>query len=132
MKNWLGRFSEIAYLLLRVIVGVMFACHGSQKLFGFPPGGPGSLPPVMVFAGIVELVCGLLMAVGLLTSLAAFLASGEMAVAYFVVHAKQSFWPVVNQGELAVAYCFLFLYIATRGGGRYALDNVFGDRQSVT
>jgi putative oxidoreductase len=73
-------------------------------------------------AGLIELVGGLLIAIGLFTSWAAFIASGEMAVAYFKVHFPQGFWPVQNQGELAVLYCFVFLYMAARGGGRYSVD----------
>ena len=127
MERWLGRFSEIAYALLRVIAGLMFAMHGTQKLFNFPAGGQGpvqiaSLPGV---AGIIEVVGGLLIAVGFLTSFAAFICSGEMAVAYFMVHAPNGFWPVVNQGELAALYCFVFLYMATRGGGLYSVDAAF-------
>lgn len=124
---WLGRYAEIAYALLRFFAGVMFMLHGTQKFFGFPPGAPGggggvklaSLPGI---AGVIEIVAGALIAVGLLTSIAAFIASGEMAVAYFMVHAPNGFWPHANQGELAVLYCFIFLYIATRGGGRYSID----------
>ena len=121
MQRYLGRYSEIAYTLLRVIAGLMFAVHGAQKLFGFLGGQQppvGSLPWV---GGIIELGGGLLIAVGLLTSWAAFIASGEMAVAYFTVHAKNGFWPILNKGELAVLYCFVFLYIACRGGGRYSV-----------
>jgi putative oxidoreductase len=122
MSRFLERYSEPIYAVLRVVAGLLFACHGSQKLFGFPVAGPPSLNTMMLAAGVIELVCGLLIAIGLLTWLAAFLASGQMAVAYFMVHAKQGFWPLANQGELAALYCFLFLYIAARGGGRYSVD----------
>ena len=122
MQRFLGRFAEIAYALLRVMAGLLFAVHGAQKLLGFPPGGHqppvGSLPWV---GGVIELVAGLLIALGLFTSIAAFIASGEMAVAYFMVHAPGGFWPILNKGELAVLYCFVFLYIACRGGGRYSV-----------
>lgn len=123
MQRFLGRYSEIAYTLLRVVAGLLFAVHGAQKLFGVI--GGTKMPPASLFgfAGLIELVCGLLIAIGLLTSWAAFIASGEMAVAYFMVHAKDGFWPVLNKGELAVIYCFLFLYIACRGGGRYGVGH---------
>jgi putative oxidoreductase len=126
MERWLGRFSEIAYALLRVVAGLMFACHGMQKLFGFPAGkGGASLASLMGIAGVIELVGGMMIALGLFAGFAAFLASGEMAVAYFKVHAPNGFWPLLNEGELAVVYCFLFLYIATRGSGPYAIDAAF-------
>lgn len=122
--HWLARFHDIAYLLLRVVSGLMFAIHGSQKLFGVPPGQHGTVPLASIYglSGVIELVAGILIAVGLLTRLAAFIASGEMAVAYFMAHAPNGFWPIQNQGELAVLYCFLFLCIATHGGGRYSVD----------
>jgi putative oxidoreductase len=121
MERFLGRYSEIIYTLLRVVAGVMFALHGAQKLLGI---GGQKVPLASLFglAGVIELVGGALIAIGLLTSIAAFIASGEMAVAYFMVHAPQGFSPLANQGELAVLYCFLFLYIASRGAGRYSVD----------
>ena len=123
MERWLGRFSEIAYALLRVVAGLMFALHGTQKLFGFPAGkGGASLPSLMGIAGIIEMVGGVMIALGLLAGFAAFVASGEMAAAYFKVHAPNGLWPLLNQGEMAALYCFLFLYIATRGSGRYSID----------
>jgi putative oxidoreductase len=121
MKRYLGRFSEPAYAALRVVAGLLFAVHGAQKLFGVLGGQP---PPVLSqfwIGGVIELVGGLLVAVGLFASWAAFVASGEMAVAYFQVHAPKSFWPVQNGGELAVVYCFLFLYVACRGAGKFAV-----------
>ena len=123
MERLLGRFAPHFYALLRIVAGLMFALHGSQKLLGFPGGKPpvpiDSLPGV---AGIIELVGGLMIALGLFASIAAFIASGEMAVAYFKAHFPQNFWPVLNQGELAVLYCFLFLYIAAAGSGIMSLD----------
>jgi putative oxidoreductase len=121
MQRFLGRYADIAYALLRVVAGLLFAVHGAQKLFGVLGGTKMPLASLFGFAGLIELVGGLLIAIGLFTSWAAFIASGEMAVAYFMVHAKQGFWPVLNKGELAVVYCFLFLYIACRGGGRYGV-----------
>jgi putative oxidoreductase len=122
MDRWLGRHAERIYTLLRIVAGLLFACHGAQKLFGAFGGQVMTSNPMMLVAGIIEFGGGLLIAVGFLTSWAAFLASGQMAVAYFMVHAKQGFWPLVNKGELAVLYCFLFLYIAARGAGPYSVD----------
>ena len=121
MQRFLGRYSEIAYTLLRVIAGLMFAVHGAQKLFGFLGGRQQPIGSLFWVGGVIELVGGLLIAIGLFASWAAFLASGEMAVAYFMAHAKDGFWPILNKGELAVLYCFVFLYIACRGGGRYSV-----------
>jgi putative oxidoreductase len=130
MERWLGRFSEVAYALVRIIAGILFACHGSQKLLGFPPGGHGPvrLGSLMGLAGVIELVGGILIAIGLFAGFAAFIASGEMAVAYFMVHAPRNFWPIINEGELAVVYAFLFLYIATRGSGGYSVARLFRRR----
>ena len=122
MDRWLGRHAERAYALLRIVAGLLFACHGAQKLFGALGGTAMTSNPMMLVGGIIEFGGGLLIAIGLFTSWAAFLASGEMAVAYFMVHAKGGFWPIINKGELAVVYCFLFLYIAARGAGPYSVD----------
>ena len=126
MERFLGRYSKYIYAILRIVAGLMFMMHGTQKLLGFP----GNTPPVAIasmpgFSGVIELVCGLLIALGLLTSIAAFIASGEMAAAYFMVHFPKGFWPIVNMGELAVVYCFLFLYIAATGSGIWSLDSSF-------
>ena len=122
MNQWLGRFSDLIYGAMRFMVGALFACHGAQKLFGVLGGqGPVS-SPLLLAAGIIELVGGCLVAFGLQAGWAAFITSGTMAVAYFKAHAPGGFWPVVNKGELAVLYCFVFLYIAARGSGRYSLD----------
>lgn len=128
MERMLGKYSEVVYAALRVVTGFLFACHGAQKLFGVLGGTRMLSEPLMVAAGVIELVGGVLIAVGLLTSLAAFIASGMMAVAYFKVHAPDGFWPIMNKGEPAVLYCFLMLYIATRGSGRFSLDRVLKRR----
>jgi putative oxidoreductase len=128
MDRWLGRHAERIYAILRVITGILFACHGAQKLFGALGGTAMTSNPMMLMGGIIEFGGGLLIAIGLFTSWAAFLASGEMAVAYFMVHAKGGFWPIINKGELAVAYCFLFLYIAARGSGPYSVDAMMRKR----
>jgi putative oxidoreductase len=99
----------------------MFASHGAQKLFGAQP---VTGKPLMVAAGVIELVCGILIATGLLTRAAAFLASGEMAVAYFMSHAPKAFSPVENKGESAVLYCFYFLLVSAYGAGIWSLDGI--------
>jgi putative oxidoreductase len=128
MKRILGRYADVFFTLLRIVVGFTFACHGAQKLFGVL-GGTRADKPLMQLAGVIEFGGGVLIALGLFTGIAAFIASGEMAVAYFRVHAHGSFWPIINKGELAVVYCFLFLYIAAHGAGRWSLDGVMGRRR---
>src|SRR5947207_14625112 len=104
--NALNRYAGTVYCIMRLIVGLLFACHGGQKLLGFPPGGHGPGQGIMLLGAWLELVCGFLVAFGLLTRFAAFIASGEMAVAYFMAHAKGGLFPIVNHGEAAVFYCF--------------------------
>jgi putative oxidoreductase len=108
--------------LLRIVVGFTFATHGAQKLFGFPTPMPVPVNAFLTFAGTLEIVGGLLIFVGFVTRPVAFILSGMMAVAYWTVHAKTSFWPLVNGGELAVVYCFVFLYLAAAGAGPWSLD----------
>ncbi|MCX2740939.1 DoxX family protein [Pontibacter anaerobius] len=123
MERFLGSYSSQLYAILRVVAGLMFAMHGTQKLFGWPGAGDTvELASLMGLAGIIEFVGGLMIAFGFLASWAAFIASGEMAVAYFVAHASQALWPILNKGELAVLYCFLFLYMAARGSGIWSVD----------
>ncbi|MGV3559575.1 DoxX family protein [Larkinella arboricola] len=123
MERSLSQYAPYFYALLRIVAGLLFAMHGSQKLFGIPGGGdPVPLVSLMGFAGIVELVGGLLIAFGLFTRAAAFVASGQMAVAYFMAHIPQGPVPLLNKGELALVYCFLFLYIVTQGPGIWSLD----------
>lgn len=128
MANHRGGLADVAFFLARLIFGLMFACHGAQKLFGVLGGTRMIGNPQMLIAGIVEFAGGLLIASGLLTRLAAFIASGEMAVAYFKSHAPHGFWPIQNKGELAVAYCFFFLFVAAYGAGPYSLDRIFRDK----
>jgi putative oxidoreductase len=132
MERFLGAYSSYLYAVMRIVVGLLFACHGAQKLFGVlggVDGQGGSAPLFSLFglAGIIELVGGLLIAVGLMTGYAAFVASGEMAGAYFMEHAPRSFWPIQNTGELAVLYCFVFLYIASTGAGVWSVDRARGE-----
>jgi putative oxidoreductase len=122
MKPVLGRFTEPAYAFLRIVAGLMFAMHGAQKLLGMFGGQQMPMMTQPWFAGVIEVIAGIMIAVGLFTSIAAFIASGEMAFAYFIAHAPKSWNPLANGGELAVLYCFLFLYIATRGGGRWSVE----------
>ena len=113
--------------ILRAMAALLFMEHGLMKLIHFPaamPGPTGPLPPMILAAGVVEAFGGALIALGLFTRIAAFLCAGEMAVAYFMVHAPQSFWPAVNQGDAAILFCFVFLYLAVAGGGEWSLDNL--------
>jgi putative oxidoreductase len=124
MQKTFGRLSPAAYAALRIVAGLLFACHGLQKMFGVLGGNQVELMSRLGAAGLIELVGGALIAVGLLTSPVAFIASGEMAAAYFLAHLPRGPWPIQNGGELAVLYCFLFLYIATRGGGIASVDSL--------
>ena len=117
----LRRFEPYAYALLRIVAGLLFLFHGLQK-FGLLGGKMVPLASQMGLAAIIETVGGVLIMIGLATSPVAFLCSGEMAFAYFTVHQPQGTWPIQNQGELAALYAFVFLYIATRGGGPLSID----------
>jgi len=111
--------------ILRIVVGLLFVEHALIKLVGFPPGGKPGLQEVGIFlwiAGVIELVTGALVTLGLFTRLAAFIAAGEMAVAYWMVHAKMGFYPAVNMGEAAILFCFVFLYLAAAGPGAWSVD----------
>ncbi len=121
------RFAPQILGICRILAGTMFACHGAQKLFGAFGGMPPGVPPWITYgAGSIEFFGGLLLILGLFTRIVAFICSGAMAVAYFYGHvrASGSIVPKVNQGELAVVYCWLFLTIAAIGPGAFALDNV--------
>lgn len=128
--GFLGRFEPQIYALMRIIVGFLFLWHGTQKLLGFPPsqgGGGQGLNATMAVGGAIELLGGLMIMLGLFAWIAAFIASGMMAVAYFGWHfAMAAFLPIQNRGELAVVYCFVFLYIAARGSGIWSLDSLMG------
>jgi putative oxidoreductase len=133
VKPILGRFTEYTYALLRIIAGLMFTIHGTMNLFGWPPSDmKAPLASIGGIAGLMSLVFGALVLIGLFTSLAAFLASGQMAVAYFMVHAPQGFFPQLNKGELSVLYCFIFLYVAARGAGIWSIDNAMARGRTVT
>lgn len=124
MRRVLGRYTELLYAAMRVVLAFLYLCHGLQKLFGAFGGHRMPLASLLGVAGLIETILGALIVVGLMTSWAAFIASGEMAVAYFMAHAPRAPWPIQNGGELAVALCFAFLYIAAHGGGRFSADSV--------
>jgi putative oxidoreductase len=127
--NALNRFADPVYCIVRLIIGLMFACHGGQKILNFPPGGHGMPTDVLSWIGaIIELVGGFLIAFGFLTRIAAFFSAGEMAVAYFMVHAKMGFFPIVNKGESAVFYCWFFLFVLFYGAGQWSIDALFRKR----
>lgn len=115
-----------ALALLRIVAGLLFLEHGLSKLVGFPvpPPMPGPLPPLLLAAAAIEALGGVLVTLGLFTRLAAFVMSGEMAVAYFMAHYPQGFWPLANHGEGAILYCFIFLYLAAAGPGAWSLDGL--------
>lgn len=134
MEGFLGRYATYIYATLRIVTGFLFLWHGSQKLLGFPPSAspsPDGLSPLMAAAGGIELIGGILIMIGLFTSLAAFISSGTMAVAYFMSHfSMQAFLPLQNRGELAVVYCFVMLYIASRGAGVWSVESMFKGSRS--
>jgi len=124
--KWLAKYADYAYALLRIVAGFLLAFHGSQKILGFLS---EFRPPVwsqLWIGGIIELVGGLLIGLGLMTRGAAFICSGMMAVAYIQFHWKfqlgSQIFPAINKGELAVLFCFIFLYIACRGGVKWSID----------
>jgi putative oxidoreductase len=122
MEKTLAPFAPYAYAIMRIIVGLLFVCHGGQKIFGWFGGQPVPLASLFGVAGIIEIVLGLLVTIGFLTGYAAFIASGEMAVAYFMRHYPKSFWPLENEGEPAALFCFIYLYMATQGAGIWSVD----------
>ncbi len=125
MKSFMSNYSSYCYALMRIVVGFLFLWHGAQKLFGFPMGMPPGAPLFITYGGgSIELVGGILVMVGLFTPLAAFITSGEMAVAYWMAHGTKALLPIVNNGELAVIYCFVFLFIASQGGGIWSIDSL--------
>ena len=121
MTGILGRHADRVYAIFRIVVGFLFMFHGMQKLFGAFGGEKVEIASMMGLAGVIEFFGGLLVMLGLFASWAAFLASGLMAFAYFMAHASQGLWPIQNHGELAVLYCFAFLYIAARGAGPWSI-----------
>jgi putative oxidoreductase len=123
MQARLGPHSDTIYAVLRIVVGFFLACHGAQKLMGIVAGADIPMPPPLLWTSmVIELGGGILIMIGLFTSWAAFIASGMMAVAYFMAHQPRGLLPIQNQGELAAVYAFLFLYIASRGSGPLAVQ----------
>ena len=119
----LSKFQEPAYALLRIMAGLMFMGHGVQKLFNFPTDFPYPLNTMTTIAGGMELVGGALVVIGLFTRPVAFLCSGMCAIGYWMAHGLNGFFPIANGGELIALYCFILLYIATKGGGIWSVDN---------
>jgi len=128
LETWAPRVLS----LLRIITALLFMEHGLMKLIQFPgpqPGAPDPLPPMLMAAAWIEVIGGGLIALGLFTRIAAFVCSGQMAFAYFIAHAPQSFWPALNGGEAAILFCFVFLYLVFAGPGAWSLDGMRGRRR---
>lgn len=132
LEATLSRYQPQMLSLLRIIVGLVFLQHGLVKWFGIPAPNPAfaniTLFSMVGVAGVIEIVCGSLITVGLFTRYAALIASGEMAVAYFVSHFPRGFTPMLNQGNLAVLYCWVFLYLVFAGAGIWSLDAMLRKR----
>jgi len=126
-ERTLFKYHEHIYTLMRIVAAILFASHGAQKLFGIF-GGHQVSSPLMILAGSIEFICGILIAIGYKTRYAAFIASGEMAFAYFMVHAYLGIMPIVNGGEKAVFYWFIFLFIASYGSGKWSIDALINKR----
>lgn len=123
MPAFLKPQTDRLYALMRFVAGFLFFCHGASKLFGWPVPPPAEAPAFIIYtAGPIELVGGAFVMVGLFTSWAAFICSGMMAAAYWMAHGTQALLPLLNKGELAALYCFVFLFIAAHGGGRWSVD----------
>ena len=121
--TWLSRWQPQLLALLRIVTGLLFLEHGLSKFFAFPVPFPvHPLPTLLVAAGVIECAAGLLVTLGLFTRLAAFVASGEMAVAYWMQHFPKGPWPIANMGEGAILFCFIFLYLAAAGPGAWSID----------
>jgi|SRR5207302_704132 len=135
--NALNRFTDPVYCLMRLIVGLMFACHGGQLVLGMFGGMPGSNNAFTQTGGWIQLIGGFLIAFGLFTRLSAFICSGEMAVAYFMIHVANAatpmakFFPIANKGELAVFYCWVFFFMVFYGPGRWSIDALICKRKGA-
>ncbi len=127
LNSWRGKILSV----LRIVTGALMMQHGGQKVLGFP--APAKMEFVLFsqigIAGVLELVGAFLFAIGLFTRSTAFILSGLMAVAYFIGHGSNGFWPLLNGGELAVLYCFVFLYFVFAGGGDWSIDRLKGRRR---
>ncbi len=131
MSDRLARWSPRVLAILRIMTALLVIQHATMKFFAFPGPlpMPGPLPPIIIAAGVIELVTGTLIVLGLFTRPAAFLASGTMAAAYFIGHATQGFWPALNQGEAAIMFCFVFFYLVFAGAGAWSLDSLLRRRR---
>lgn len=125
--KFLDGFGDQAYAILRIMAGLMFVQHGTQKLLNFPSDYPYDLNAMSMAAGGIELVLGLAIAIGLFTRFSAFLSSGMCAVGYWMVHGMNDIFPINNGGELIALYCFTFLFIATKGAGIWSADSMMGN-----
>jgi len=126
---FISKYETQIYVIFRLIAGFLFLWHGSQKLFDFPPAGHEIPRYIMFIAGPIEFFGGLLIMIGLWTHWVAFICSGEMAYAYWSVHVTHAILPLMNGGELAIIYCFLFLFIASKGSGVFSLDHFLEKRK---
>jgi len=128
----MNRYVDLAYCVMRIVIGLLFACHGGTKILGFPASSYGPAANTLgLVTGWIELICGFFVALGFFARLGAFFASGEMAVAYFVVSAGRGFFPIANGGEIAVIYCFAFLFMVFYGAGRWSIDFVLKEKASA-
>ena len=128
LETRLNPHAPIVLSLFRIFFGLLFLCHGASLLFGWPADTVAATGSLVWLSGLIELITGILITLGLFTRPAAFIASGEMAVAYFTQHLSHGFWPISNGGELAVMYCWAFFLLVFTGPGAYALDTGFGPR----
>ena len=127
---FMSKYESQIYAVLRILVGFLFLLHGSQKLFNFPASGGQAIPlHILIFGGGVEFIGGLLIMFGLFTRWSAIIASGQMAYAYWSVHGLSAVLPVVNKGEMAILYCFIFLYISAKGSGIFSIDQLLENRK---
>ena len=127
LRHYIIRWAPEVLSVIRIVFAFLFTIHGAQKLFAFPSAPEGGRPPVVSLyglAGVLEFLGGLLLLLGLFTRPVAFILSGEMAVAYFTVHAPKGFWPMKNEGESAVFFCFVFFYLIFAGPGPWSLDAI--------
>lgn len=132
MFDRIAIYSPQALAVLRIMTALLFIEHGTQKLFGFPPmpmPAPEGMSTLMLIAGLLEFVGGLLILVGFLTRPAAFVLAGQMAVAYFMGHAPAGFFPATNMGDAAILFCFVFLYLVAAGPGAWSIDNAGAERR---
>lgn len=130
--NWLNRYDDLVYCIIRIVIGLLFACHGGIKVICFPASQYGPATNTLgLVTGWIELICGFSIALGFFTGFGSFFASGEMAVAYFMTSPGRVFFPIANGGEMAVVYCFVFLFIVFYGAGRWSIDPALKGRSSA-